>query len=53
MVHDRLEHVMPAAAEVVFDAFHYHLWRHSRDSLVNLQSHTAEAIARQRAGRPQ
>jgi len=25
---------MPAPAEVVFDAFHYHLWKHQWDSLV-------------------
>jgi hypothetical protein len=35
MVHERLEYVMPARAEVVFDAFHYHRWRHRWDSLVN------------------
>lgn len=34
MVHDRIEFEMPAPPEVVFDAFHYHLWRHRWDSLV-------------------
>jgi len=34
MVHDRFEFEMPAPAEVVFDAFHYHHWRHRWDSLV-------------------
>lgn len=35
MVHDRFEYEMPAPAAVVFDAFHYHQWRHQWDSLVN------------------
>jgi hypothetical protein len=35
MVHDRFEFDMPAPAEVVFDAFHYHHWRGRWDSLVN------------------
>ncbi len=35
MVHDRFEYVMPARADVVFDAFHYHRWPHRWDSLVN------------------
>lgn len=35
MVHDRFEYEMPAAAEVVFDAFHYQYWRHRWDSLVH------------------
>jgi hypothetical protein len=35
MVHDRFEYDMPAAAEVVFDAFHYQSWRHRWDSLVH------------------
>ena len=35
MVHDRFEFEMPAPAEVVFDAFHYHRWRHRWDSLVH------------------
>lgn len=35
MVHERFEFEMPASAEVVFDAFHYHQWRHRWDSLVN------------------
>lgn len=35
MAHNRLEFLMPARAEVVFDAFHYHLWRHRWDSLVS------------------
>jgi hypothetical protein len=34
MVHERLEFPMPAPAAVVFDAFHYHCWRHRWDSLV-------------------
>jgi hypothetical protein len=36
MVHDRFQYEMPAAAEVVFDAFHYHHWRHRWDSLVDV-----------------
>src|SRR5829696_687855 len=35
MVHERFEFDMPASPEVVFDAFHYHLWRARWDSLVN------------------
>jgi hypothetical protein len=35
MVHERFEFEMPAPPEVVFDAFHYHEWRHRWDSLVN------------------
>ena len=35
MVHERFEFDMPAPPEVVFDAFHYHLWRARWDSLVN------------------
>lgn len=35
MVHRKLEFVMPAPAAVVFDAFHYHHWRHRWDSLVS------------------
>jgi hypothetical protein len=35
MVHERFEYDMPAPAEVVFDAFHYHFWRHQWDSLVH------------------
>jgi hypothetical protein len=34
MAHERFEFPMPASAEVVFDAFHYHAWRHRWDSLV-------------------
>ena len=34
MAHDRFEYVMPAPAEVVFDAFHHHFWRRRWDSLV-------------------
>jgi hypothetical protein len=34
MVHDRFEFHMPAPADVVFDAFHYHAWRMRWDSLV-------------------
>ena len=33
-VHGKLEFEMPASAEVVFDAFHYHRWRSRWDSLV-------------------
>lgn len=33
-IHARLAFAMPASAEVVFDAFHYHHWRHQWDSLV-------------------
>jgi hypothetical protein len=35
MVHRKLEFNMPAPASVVFDAFHYHVWRHRWDSLVS------------------
>lgn len=35
MVHERFEYEMPAPAQVVFDAFHYHHWRHRWDSLVH------------------
>ena len=35
MAHNRFEFDMPASAEVVFDAFHYHDWRARWDSLVN------------------
>lgn len=35
MVHRRLEFPMPASEAVVFDAFHYHLWRRRWDSLVS------------------
>lgn len=35
MVHERFEFDMPAAADVVFDAFHYHHWRARWDSLVH------------------
>ena len=35
MVHRKLEFTMPAPADVVFDAFHYHQWRHRWDSLVS------------------
>lgn len=34
MAHERFEFVMPARAEVVFDAFHHHAWRCRWDSLV-------------------
>lgn len=34
MAHARFEFEMPAACETVFDAFHYHCWRHRWDSLV-------------------
>jgi len=34
MAHDRFQYLMPAPPEVVFDAFHYHLWRERWDSLV-------------------
>ena len=36
MVHDRFEYEMPAPADVVFDAFHYHEWRRRWDSLVSV-----------------
>jgi hypothetical protein len=35
MVHKKLEFPMPASADVVFDAFHYHQWRARWDSLVS------------------
>lgn len=35
MVHARFEFDMPAAADIVFDAFHYHCWRQRWDSLVS------------------
>ena len=35
MVHRKLEFPMPASADVVFDAFHYHHWRVRWDSLVS------------------
>lgn len=35
MVHERFEFAMPAGAEVVFDAFHFHRWRGRWDSLVH------------------
>jgi hypothetical protein len=35
MVHECFEFPMPARADVVFDAFHYHLWRSRWDSLVH------------------
>jgi hypothetical protein len=35
VVHRKLEFTMPAPAAVVFDAFHYHQWRHRWDSLVS------------------
>jgi hypothetical protein len=35
MVHERFEFDMPAPVDVVFDAFHYHEWRHRWDSLVD------------------
>lgn len=35
MPHRRLEFPMPASAEVVFDAFHFHHWRCRWDSLVS------------------
>lgn len=34
MPRERFEFRMPAPAEVVFDAFHYHVWRTRWDSLV-------------------
>lgn len=34
MPHERFEFHMPASAEVVFDAFHYHCWKARWDSLV-------------------
>lgn len=35
MAHKKLEFPMPAGEAVVFDAFHYHLWRARWDSLVS------------------
>ena len=35
MAHERFEFAMPASADVVFDAFHYHRWRSRWDSLVD------------------
>jgi len=35
MAHRRFEFPMPAAADVVFDAFHHHVWRARWDSLVS------------------
>lgn len=35
MAHERFEFTMPASADVVFDAFHYHRWRRRWDSLVH------------------
>ena len=35
MSHRSFTFPMPAPAEVVFDAFHYHQWRHRWDSLVS------------------
>jgi hypothetical protein len=35
MAHEKLEFLMPASPAVVFDAFHYHLWRARWDSLVS------------------
>ncbi len=35
MAHRKLEFPMPAPAAVVFDAFHYHHWKHQWDSLVS------------------
>lgn len=34
MAHQRFEFEMPAPSDVVFDAFHYHVWRSRWDSLV-------------------
>lgn len=34
MAHRRFEFDMPAPADVVFDAFHFHVWRARWDSLV-------------------
>jgi hypothetical protein len=34
MTHRRFEFNMPAPSDVVFDAFHYHVWRARWDSLV-------------------
>lgn len=35
MPHKKLQFPMPASEAVVFDAFHYHLWRARWDSLVS------------------
>ena len=35
MLHRKLEFAMPAPSAVVFDAFHFHAWRHQWDSLVS------------------
>ncbi|KQU82838.1 hypothetical protein ASC78_15715 [Variovorax sp. Root318D1] len=35
MAHQRFEFEMPASSDVVFDAFHYHVWRARWDSLVS------------------
>jgi len=35
MAHERFEFAMPARADVVFDAFHYHCWRSRWDTLVD------------------
>ena len=35
MTHRRFEFDMPAPSDVVFDAFHYHVWRARWDSLVS------------------
>jgi hypothetical protein len=35
MVHRKMEFTMPARADIVFDAFHFHHWRHRWDSLVS------------------
>lgn len=35
MKHRRFEFDMPASSDVVFDAFHYHVWRARWDSLVS------------------
>jgi hypothetical protein len=35
MTHRRFEFDMPAPSDVVFDAFHYHVWRDRWDSLVS------------------
>lgn len=35
MTHRRFEFDMPAPSDVVFDAFHYHVWRAQWDSLVS------------------
>ena len=35
MPRERFQFPMPASTEVVFDAFHYHHWRHKWDTLVS------------------